>query len=191
MERYLAAVMQRDDRMMAILWAPYRREAEDLSGEEREERFAAFQQLIDTAHAGFARAKETGQLPGEDDPLGVAMFRAMRLGKGAFTIPLGTEISSDGSRAVVRTRLNTNIDNLQLDSLPTGVLVYVAGYPLGRLERISVNYEQIDEKSFLGAVDITWNLVRAPEGMATPAGWLIESFAADPGTAVKWEPGRR
>lgn len=139
---------------------------------------------------GFARAKETGMLP-ENDPLGVALFRALRLGKGAFTIPLGSEISEDGSRAVVRTRVNTNMDNFQHESLPTGVLLYAAGYPLGRLERISVGYEEIADKSFLAAVDIEWKLVRPPEGVSVPAGWLIESFAPDPETAVKWEPGRR
>lgn len=185
----MSAVMQRDDRMMAYLWAPFRLQVQDLDEKATEEKLAAFRREIDVAHAGFARAKETGQLP--EDPLGVAMFRAMRLGKGAFTIPLGAQVAEDGRTAVVRTRLNTNLDNLQLDSLPTGVLVYAAGYPFGRLERISVNYEEMADKAFLASVDIEWHLVRAPEGMSSPSGWLIESFRADPETAVMWEQGRR
>jgi hypothetical protein len=188
-ELYLAAAMQRDENMMSILWAPYRRETRGLAGEELEARFADFQQDIAAGHAAFEAAKQSFEL--SPDPLGVALFRALRLGKGAFTIPLGTTLSDDGRTAVVRTRLNTNVDNLQLDSLPTGILVYVAGYPLGRLERISVNYEEVADKSFLAAVDIEWQLVRPAEGVGSPAGWLIESFAPDPESAVKWEPHSR
>ena len=185
----MAAVMQRDDRMMSVLWASYRLETKGLPREEIEKRFAVFGGMIEAAGEGFEQAKTTGELP--PDPLGVTLFRAMRLGKGAFSVPLGVTMSDDGESAVVRTRLNSNLDNLQLDVLPTGVLVYVAGFPLGRLERISVNYEKIEDKAFLGAVDLEWRLRRAPEGAGTPTGWLIDSITADPDTAVMWEPGKR
>ena len=175
--------------MMSLLWAPYRRETANLDPEEKKKHFEGFESLVRQAHREFESAKQSGTL--SPDPLGVAMFRALRLGKGAISVPLGVKLSDDGSTAHVRSRLITNLDNLQLDSLPTGVRVYLMGYPLGRLEMIAVGYQDPSSKDLLGSVDIDWSLSRAPEGMWSPAGWLIESIAADPSTAAKWVPGRK
>ncbi len=188
-ERYLSALQQRDNDMLAILWASHRRAAASLGEEDRKALVEAFALEIQEANDAFDAAKESGVLP--EDPLGVAMFRALRIGKGAVSIPLGAEISEDGATATVRTRIVTNLDNLQLENLPTGVRVYLMGYPMGRLEMVAVGYQKLEEKSLLGSVDVEWRLSRAPQGMGTVAGWLIESITPDPASAARWEPGRR
>jgi hypothetical protein len=188
-ERYMSAIQQRDDRIMAVLWAPYRRGISDLPEDQVEVRFAGFQEMIRQAHREFENAKETGVLA--PDPLGVAMFRALRLGKGAISIPMGLALEENGRTATVHTRLVTNLDNLQADSLPFGVRVFLMGYPFGRLETVAVGYEKLEDHSLLGSVDITWSLSRETEEMAAPAGWLIESITVDPDTAARWQPGRR
>lgn len=187
-ESYVTAVQQRDQRMMAYLWAPYRRDVRGLSAEEQQKVFDDFSAIIAEARAAYDQAKESGNLT--PDPFGVGLFRALGLGQGAISIPISARLDEGGSTASVRTRVVTNLDNLRLQSLPDGVRVYLMGYPLGRLEMISVGYDDISKLRLLGSVDIDWKLSRAPEGIRSPAGWLIESLAPDPNSAEPWEPGR-
>jgi hypothetical protein len=188
-ERYMSAIQQRDNQILALLWGPHRRHVAGAADEAVKALEEAFEQRVLEAHDGFDAAKESGMLP--EDPLAVATFRALRLGKGAASIPLGVEIAEDGATARVRTRIVTNLDNLQLENLPLGVRVYLMGYPMGHLELMAVGYQKLEDKSLLGSVEIEWRLSRAPEGVGTVAGWLIESITPDPATAARWEPGRR
>ncbi len=187
-ESYVTAVQQRDQRVMAYLWAPYRRDVQGLSAEEQQKVFDDFSAIIAEARRAYDQAKESGNLT--PDPFGVSLFRALGLGQGAISIPISARVDEGGSTASVRTRVVTNLDNLRLQSLPDGVRIYLMGYPLGRLEMISVGYDDISKLRLLGSVDIDWKLSRAPEGVRSPAGWLIESLAADPDSAQPWEPGR-
>lgn len=187
-ESYVTAVQQRNQRGMAYLWAPYRRDVKGLSVEEHQKVFDDFSAIIAEARGTYDQAKRSGVLT--PDPFGVVLFRALGLGQGAISIPISGQVDEGGSTASVRTRVVTNLDNLRLKSLPDGVRIYLMGYPLGRLEMISVGYDEISKFRLLGSVDIEWKLSRAPEGMRSPAGWLIESLAADPDSAEEWEPGR-
>jgi len=184
-ERYLAAVMQRDFEGMAMMWAPYRRDVAGLTPEEEKKRFDAFQRQIARGNRAFERAKQEGTLA--PDPLGVALFRGLGIGKGAVSLPGRWSIAPDGMTAQVRTRINANLDALRLNTLPNGVRVYLMGYPLGRLDMIAVGYDKLEERRLLASVDVDWILSRAPEGVRTPAGWLVESLAADPNSAVEWK----
>jgi hypothetical protein len=188
-ERYLSAVQQRSDETMARLWAPYRREVDGVSLEAEKKAFDAFQAVIRRAHQDFETAKRTREIT--PDPLGVGLFRALGLGKGTVSIPLGTEIEEGGQSARVRTRIVTNLENLHLETLPDGVRIYLVGYPLGRLEMIAVGYDDLSKHSLLGSVDIDWRLSRASGDIRTLTGWLIESIAPDPESAVQWKPSRR
>ncbi len=185
----MSALQQRDNNSLALLWGPHRREAAGVDEATEQVLYEAFERRVKEAHDGFDSAKESGVLP--EDPLAVATFRALRLGKGAASIPLGVEIAEDGATARVRTRIVTNLDNLQLENLPLGVRVYLMAYPMGRLELMAVGYQKLEDKSLLGSVDIEWKLSRAPQGVGTVAGWLIESITPDPATAARWEPGKR
>ncbi len=185
----MSALQQRDNETLGLLWGPHRRAMAGADEEATKALEEAFDQRVKEAHDGFDAAKENGVLP--EDPLAVATFRALRLGKGAASIPLGVEIAEDGGTARVRTRIVTNLDNLQLENLPLGVRVYLMAYPIGRLELMAVGYQKLEDKSLLGSVEIEWRLSRAPEGMDTVAGWLIESITPDPATAARWEPGKR
>ena len=187
-ERYLAAVMQRDPEGMALMWAPYRREIAGLVEEDQKKKYAAFQRMIRNANREFENAKKDGTLA--PDPLGVALLRGLGIGKGAVSLPGEWSIAPDGATAAVRSRINTNLDAMNLNSLPDGVRVFLMGYPLGRMEMIAVGYDKLEERHLLGSVDVDWRLSRAPEGMRTPAGWLIESLSADPNSAVEWKPSR-
>jgi len=190
-EGYLGAIQQRHHRALAIFWAPYRREVAGLSEAEAAERLESFRQRIETAHAGFEKAKQDGALT--PDELGVALFRALGIGKGAYSVPLDAVFEEAGGMSIARarTRVITNLDGINLDGLPTGVRIYLMGFPFGRLERIAVGYEELNEQSLLGSVDIDWTVVKAGPGIASPTGWLIESLAPDPASAVEWVPGRR
>ncbi len=185
-ERYLSAVQQHDDDFLALLWAPHRREYASLTPEEQPRLFQAFRDRLRDANRMFDRAKQEGSLP--PDPLGVAMFRALGLGKGAVSLPVSAIIGEGDGAARVRTRVVTNLETLHLDSLPDGVRIYLMGYPLGRLEMITVGFDSPKNHHLLDSVDIDWTLSRTPAGMRSPAGWLIESIAADPGSAVEWHP---
>jgi len=190
-EAYLGAIQQRHHRAMAQIWAPYRRSVEGMTKEQEAAALETFRQRIDDANAEFENAKKTGSLTPDD--LGIGMFRALGIGKGAFSVPLGVEIEEAGGHMIahVRTRILTNLDGINLDDLPTGVRVYLMGYPFGHLETVAVGYEELKDESLLGSVEVDWNLVKADNAMRSPTGWLIESISPDPSSAVRWEPGRR
>jgi hypothetical protein len=184
-EKYLAAVQQREDEALAQLWAPYRREVAGLPRDEERKRFAVLRGRIQEGHALYERAMKEGVLP--PDPLGIALFRALGLGKGAVSLPVSAAVDAGGGSARVRTRMITNLDALHLENLPDGVRVFLIGYPFGGIETITVGFDDIEEHRLLHSVDLDWRLSRAPEGSATPGGWLIESLAADPASAVEWK----
>jgi hypothetical protein len=189
-ERYVSAVTTRDHRSLALLWAPYRRETAALSETEQAKRFEAFEAMIRASHEdAFNAAKRSGELAA--DPLGITIFRGLGLGKGAFSLPSRAALDPGGATAKVRTRINTNLDTLYLDSLPDGVRVYLPGFPLGRLETISVGFERLEDKKLLSAVEVDWILSRAPEGWKSPAGWLIEAVVFDAESGVIWNGPRR
>jgi len=189
-ERYLSSVVQRSDEGIAATWAPFRRELQGLSEAEYKAKFAIIAGRIQQAQKLFDQAKLDGAIA--PDPLGLAMFRALGMGKGAVSFPLSARIEEGGASARVRTRIVTNLETLHLDALPDGVRIYLMGYPVGRLEMISVGYEELSSHRLLESVDIDWLLSKAPEGTPYSSGWLIESIAADPNSSVEWKPkGRR
>jgi hypothetical protein len=188
-ERYLSAVQQRDDEEMAMLWAPYRREISGLQPADERKKYEVFQGRVRQTHVRYDQAKREGVLP--PDPMGIALFRGLGLGRGAVALPLTTRIEPDGASAHVRTRVVTNLETLHLESLPDGVRIYLMGYPIGGIEMISVGFDALEKHHLLESVDIDWTLSRAAQGVGTPTGWLIESIAADPNTAVEWKPKAR
>ena len=188
-ERYLAAMQQRDDEGLAFLWAPYLREVQGLKPEEEKKKYAVFRSRIRKANMLYDLGKRDGVL--SPDPLGVALFRALGLGKGANSLPLAWSIEEGGATAHVRTRVVTNFETLHLESLPDGVRVYLMGYPFGKIEMVAVGFEKLSDHRLLESVDIDWTLSRAPTATSTPGRWLIESLAVDPNSAVEWKPPAR
>jgi hypothetical protein len=184
-ERYLAGIQQRDDQDMSYLWAPFQRETAGLSDEEKNKALEAFKARIRKANREYDQERREGMLT--PDPLGVVLFRALGLGKGSASFPMSGSIDEGGATARVRTRVVTNLETLHLDSLPTGVRVYLMGYPFGTVEMIAVGYDEPSKHRLLESVDIDWILSRAPQGVWSPAGWLIESLSPDPSSAVEWK----
>jgi hypothetical protein len=185
-ESYISAVTQRNDEGIAYMWGPFRRESGSLTPEEYKKRVAAFSVHVRQGNALFEKAKLEGSLA--PDELGIPLFRALGMGKGAVSLPLSAHIEGDGLSGRVRTRVVTNLETLHLESLPDGVRIYLAGFPLGRLDMISVGFDEPSNHHLLESVDIEWRLSKAGEAVSTPAGWLIESIAADPNSAVEWKP---
>ncbi|HZE89674.1 MAG TPA: hypothetical protein VE404_09005 [Verrucomicrobiae bacterium] len=185
-ERYLTAIVRRDSEGMALVWGPFRRDAGAGNSEGYGKRLVAFEGRYQAGQRAFDMAKKEGSLA--PDPFGVAMFRALGLGKGAASFPIATEVTGEGATARVRTRVVTNLETLHLDSLPDGVRVYLPGFPLGRLEMISVGFDELANHRLLESVDVEWILSRATEAVPSPTGWLIESIAADPNSSVEWKP---
>jgi len=185
-ERYLMAVVQRNDEGMASLWAPFRREAAFVTKEEYDKRLAVFSARVRQAHKLYDEAKLQGEL-GPDD-LGVTMFRALGMGKGAVSLPLSVRVEEGAAAARARTRVVTNLETLHLDALPDGVRIYLMGFPVGKLEMITVGFDEPEKHRLLESVDIEWRLSKAVEATGPPASWWIESIAADPNSSVEWKP---
>jgi hypothetical protein len=185
-ERYLSAVTQRDDEAMASLWAPFRRQIASMTPDEKKQALAAFSARFRQAHKLYDEAKLEGAL-GPDD-LGVTLFRALGMGKGAVSFPISARIEDGGAAARVRTRVVTNLETLHLDSLPDGVRIYLMGYPVGKLEMITVGFDELSNHRLLESVDIDWRLSKTAATADEPGRWLIESIAADPSSSVEWKP---
>jgi hypothetical protein len=185
-ERYLSSVVQRNDEGIATIWAPFCRELLGLPAEEYQKKLKELEPRILQSHHLFDKAKEDGEIP--PDPLGLAMFRALGMGKGAVSFPLSTRIEEGGATAHVRTRIVTNLETIHLDAIPDGTRIYLMGYPVGKLETIAVGYEDLSQHHLLEAVDIDWTLSRAPAGAPYSSGWLIESIVPDPNSSVEWKP---
>ncbi|MBI3447373.1 MAG: hypothetical protein HY049_00425 [Acidobacteria bacterium] len=185
-ERYLAAIVQRDSGGMALVWGPFRRDAGDGNSEGYRNHLVTFEGRYQAGQRAFDMAKKEGSLA--PDPFGVAMFRALGLGKGAASFPIEVQVRDDGATARVRTRVVTNLETLHLDAIPDGVRIYLMGYPVGRLEMISVGFDELSSHRLLQSVDVEWILSKATETVPSPTGWLIESIAADPNSSVEWKP---
>jgi hypothetical protein len=110
------------------------------------------------------------------------------MGKGAVSFPISARIEDGGAAARVRTRVVTNLETLHLDSLPDGVRIYLMGYPVGKLEMITVGFDELSNHRLLESVDIDWRLSKTAATADEPGRWLIESIAADPSSSVEWKP---
>jgi len=185
-ESYLSAVIQRYEDGIAYTWGPFRREIGDLKGDDLKKKLRVIAGRVQASQKLFDQAKVDGVIP--PDPLSIATFRALGMGKGAASFPLSATIAEDGVTARVRTRVVTNLETLHLESLPDGVRIYLMGYPVGKLEMISVGFDDPKNHHLLGSVDVDWTLSRATEAATSPTGWLVESIDIDPNTSVEWKP---
>ncbi|HET6372473.1 MAG TPA: hypothetical protein VFG76_04150 [Candidatus Polarisedimenticolia bacterium] len=193
-ETYISAVSLNDVERVLALSAPYQREI--LSAQDAPAREAIrkrYEASIEQAYMSWEEAKRAGVL--STDPLGVAIIRAIGLGKeGAASMPMTVTFEDDNRRAIVTSRGITNYEGIRWASIPTGGRMYLLGYPFGKVVNYATGYEDPSNLQLLATVDLQWTLVTLPEldtGQKGSSGWYIETLQALPETATAWSPPSR
>ncbi|HKY32558.1 MAG TPA: hypothetical protein VJV23_08485 [Candidatus Polarisedimenticolia bacterium] len=190
-EAYISAVSLGDAGRVLDMSAPYQRERLQAPGEEaRRALEASYRDRIERGYVLWEQAKATGELA--PDPLGVALIRAIGLGKeGAAALPLKVEFDRDKTRAMVTTRAITNYDSIRWGSVPAGGRMYLMGHPFGKVVNFATGYDDPSVLSLLATVDLEWTLATIP-GLERPAGaasdWYVEGVRPLDGTATSWSP---
>ncbi len=190
-ESYITAVSLNDAARALAMSAPYQRELLAASSPEQKAAVgASYRGLIERGYLLWEEAKARGEL--SPDPLGVALIRAIGLGKeGAASLPLGVTFDDGAKRAVVSARAITNYDRITWENLPVGGRMYLMGYPFGRVVNFATGYDDPSRLQLLATVDLRWTLVRIPEvgrPEGAPGEWLVESVEAMEATATAWSP---
>jgi hypothetical protein len=190
-EAYISAVSLNDMNRMLAMSAPYQRELMAAgTPEAKEDLSRRYRGMIEQGYMMWERAKGTGELA--PDPLGVALIRAIGLGKeGAAAWPLGVTFEAGDTRAVLRTRAITNYDRIDWNGLPPGGRMYLLGTPFGKVVNFATGFDDPSPLKLLATVDLRWTLVKI-EGLKRPEGaasdWLIEKLEPLPETATSWSP---
>jgi len=192
MEGYISAVSLNDIERILAISAPYQRELASV-GTTPEGKTALdkrYREMIERGYMIWETAKSTGELA--PDPLGIALIRAIGLGKeGAASFPLGVRFEQSNSRAVIGSRAITNYDRIVWDRIPTGGRMYLLAHPYGKVINFATGYDDPTQFTLLATVDLEWTLVRLP-GVTRPEGapsdWYVETVEAKPDTATPWKP---
>lgn len=193
-DSYISAVSLNESTRILDMSAPFQREL--MQATTPEARLAVEKKYRDAIERGYVlweAAKGSGRL--ELDPMGVALIRAIGLGKeGAAAYPIGSKFLEGRQRAVVTTRAITNYEAIGWDSLPAGGRMYLLGMPFGTVVNFATGFDDPRALTLMATVDLQWTLVQMPgagERATAPGPWLIESVEPLTGTATAWTPRPR
>jgi len=190
-ESYITAVSLNDTVKILAASAPYQRELMSAATPEAEAALTKrYRDIIEGGYMSWESSKYKGEIA--PDPLGVALIRAIGLGKeGAASLPMGIRFEPGNRRAIVTARAITNYDSIRWASVPTGGRMYLLGYPFGKVVNFATGYDDPSQLKLLATVDVEWTLVTI-EGLRRPADapsdWYIDRVEALPATATSWSP---
>lgn len=191
METYISAVSLNDLHRILAASAPYQRELMTAATpEEKEAVGRRYRGLVEGGYMLWEQAKASRVL--SPDPLGIALIRAIGLGKeGAAAFPLRVRFEAGNTRAVIASRAITNYERIDWGSLPTGGRMYLLGHPFGKVVNFAPGYDDMTKLELLATVDLEWTLVRIsglirPEG--APSDWFVEKVEVRPESATSWSP---
>lgn len=191
MEAYISAVSLNDVSRILATSAPYQRELMSASTPEQQAALGKkYRDLIEGGYMLWESAKSAGQL--SPDPLGVALIRAIGLGReGGAAFPVRVRFEDDNTRAIIESRAITNYDSIKWDRLPSGGRIFLMGYPFGKVVNYAPGYDDPYALQLLATVDIEWTMVRIP-GLKRPAeapsDWYVDKIEPKTASATAWSP---
>jgi hypothetical protein len=190
-ETYISAASLNDVARLLATSAPCQRELQAAATPEaRAQVEKKYRDLFEVGFMTWEGAKYKGEI--SPDPLGVALIRAIGLGKeGAASQPLDIRFEQGNTRAIVRERAITNYESIRWGSIPSGGRMYLLGYPFGKVVNFATGYDDPSQLRLLATVDMEWTLItipglKRPEG--APSDWYVERVDALADTATSWSP---
>jgi hypothetical protein len=173
--RYVGAVQEQN---LPALWALRAWDKGERSGVTPEPDF-------EIEANGYFAAYETGKRAGElkFDSWGVALVRALALGRGAYYRV--SEISAPRPDArTVLVHVPLPYESLDYAPFPEGTTLYFLEPPLGGVHKHVVGSAPSVKRELLSEVTLRWTLVRdAAEPPLSPTGWLVLAVAVEEGSA--------
>ena len=190
-ESYITAVSLNDTVKILAASAPYQRELMSAATPEAEAALTKrYRDIIEGGYMSWESSKYKGEIA--PDPLGVALIRAIGLGKeGAASLPMAIRFEPGNRRAIVTARAITNYDSIKWDRLPSGGRIFLMGYPFGKVVNYAPGYDDPYALQLLATVDIEWTMVRIP-GLKRPAeapsDWYVDKIEPKNASATAWSP---
>jgi hypothetical protein len=128
----------------------------------------------------YEREREQGRF--EPDPNGYKLVRATMLGRGTFWETL--RLVEDGEDRVLQIQLNFGYGKIYYGSFPRGTMVYLLGYPLGKIYAIELGNAQRRRLDVLEHVAVNVRLERVEARLPGDARYQVSEASWVPGSAV-------
>lgn len=180
---YIRAVQDRDHPAAYRLSAPGLRDSIARAGEAPDSAFEGYGRTMAALHERFERDRESGQLAFTPD--GIALIRALGLGRGAFYRPEFEATRTRGGHGVVIVEVILPYDLLDRPDLARpGTVFWRLGPPFGRIYPILHGMPYVGQREELHRLRIRADLEACPGGSeGSPTGWCLLALQALPETA--------
>lgn len=171
MVSYLRAVQERDTVTLLDLAAAYVLEQRDTPEPDQEALQRRYEAMVDARYEGWMADRDEGRL--QLDPDGIALIRALKLGRGAYYETVASGRTSP-ERAFLVHEVRLAYRSIDLSGLPAGTTIYLLGAPLGTVHHPVIGKHEPAGRRLLDRLWIRWDLVQVDDR------WLVESVGADP-----------
>lgn len=171
-QRYIGAVQKKDYKTLYELRADILDETEHLTEEEKLAHFDYFKKQMGKKYESYEAGRENGEL--DFDPDGVVLIKAFVLGKGTFYQPVDW-IRVSETTAFIDTVLEFGYAHIDYSFFPEGTLIYLMGYPIGRVETLVIQRSGKVVKKVMKEAKLRWWFERKKRSNDVLSSWHIKS----------------
>lgn len=183
LDQFILAVQDRNAGSCYRLMASELRESIAAVAGEAGPEVERFGNALDALHAKFDKEREAGELIFTPD--GIALIRALALGKGAYYRPDHSRSRTRGGHAtmIVQVVMPYNLID-RPDLARPGTVFWRLGRPFGRIYPILFGLPYVGEREELARIRIRADLIDCgDQGNGSPTGWCLLSLQPMPETA--------
>ncbi len=170
---YINAVQKQDYKTLYALRADLFEEATHLADNEKKSHFENFRRNMGKKYKEYEEGREQGELVFDHD--GIILVKAFVLGKGTFYQPVHWMRVSE-TTAFMDTLLEFGYAHINYSTFPNGTVIYLMGYPLGRVDSLCIQKSGKVAKRVLKEAKVRWWFEKKKASHLSPSGWYIKSI---------------
>lgn len=169
---YINAVQKKDYKILYELRANLADEIKDLPENKKEDHFEFFKRNMEEKYKDYERGREQGELIFSQE--GIVLIKACVLGKGTYYQAMQSVQISE-TTGFMDTLLEFGYGHINYDTFPAGTVIYLMGYPLGHVDRLTIQRSGKVVKKVLKEAKVRWWFKKSDPSHFSPSGWRIES----------------
>jgi hypothetical protein len=170
---YINAVQRKDYKTLYELRADLVDEVSPLSENKKENHFEFFKRNMEKKYENYEKGRERGELIFSQE--GIVLIKAFVLGKGTFYQPIHWVQVSE-TKGFIDTLLEFGYAYINYDTFPEGTVIYLMGYPLGRIDKLTIQRSGKVVKKVLKEGRVRWWFEKKKPSHLSPSGWHIKSI---------------